>query len=229
MIPKNTLWIPYGGWKKPNNRRPVEKKDVNMKRILVKTPRILWIPLFFGGLWGLTEATLGYMFHMIKIPGLPGFLMFPAALFFMVKAYEAGNKVSVVFLSSLVAASFKFLDLMIPPHDLWTVVNPAAAIICESLALILFLSIWEKQKLWDLRSLWSVAVGWKISYGLFLIPLGFLFRGESFLLLESVRLFRFFIVESFLQGLVIYLWIQKYAGFSFMKHYFRRMKENHLG
>ncbi|MBS3819039.1 hypothetical protein KGY73_05995 [bacterium] len=200
-----------------------------MRKISVRVPLNLWIPLFWGSLWGITEASLGHVFHMIRIPGLPGLLMFPAALFFMVKAYERWTGKITIFLTSLVAASFKFMDLMVPPHDFWAVLNPAMAILCESLALVLFLTIWKKQELWKLKSLWSLAVGWKILYALFLTPLGLFLQGESFFQMEIIRLFRFFIGESFLQGLGIYLWIQMSSGLPFLKNYLRTKKENYLG
>ena len=49
--------------------------------------RKFWLILFWGSMWGLTEATAGFFLHLwaVVLPGLPGFLMFPIAFYFMFK------------------------------------------------------------------------------------------------------------------------------------------------
>ena len=41
--------------------------------------------LFWGAMWGIGEATIGNLIHLgsIALPGLPGFVMFPVAFYFM--------------------------------------------------------------------------------------------------------------------------------------------------
>jgi hypothetical protein len=97
--------------------------------------------LFWGALWGLSEATLGHILHMIRIPGLAGFVMLPLATFFMLKALQDSKKLSVIFSTSVVAATLKLSDLFLPGITALDIAKPAAAIVCESLAIIVLVSI----------------------------------------------------------------------------------------
>ena len=44
--------------------------------------------VFFGALWGITEATLGFLLHFLP-PTIAGIVMFPIAVLILVKAYKA--------------------------------------------------------------------------------------------------------------------------------------------
>ena len=88
----------------------------------------------WGSLWGLWEATVGHLVHLIKIPGLAGFIMFPAAFFFMSRAFARSGRAESIFLAACVAAGFKLFDLFIPGTIVQAAVNPAQAILLEALA-----------------------------------------------------------------------------------------------
>gem|GEM_PF-4055850 len=89
---------------------------------------------FWGALWGIWEATAGHAAHFIRVPGLPGFIMFPAAFFFMSRAFLQSGKLTSIFVAACIAASIKLLDFFIPAQNIQAVVNPAQAILLESLA-----------------------------------------------------------------------------------------------
>lgn len=95
----------------------------------------------WGSLWGLWEATAGYLAHLTHIPGLPGFIMAPAALYFMSRAFAEAGKIGSVFLTACVAAGLKLLDIFIPGRTLQAVINPALAILLESLAVAGFYAL----------------------------------------------------------------------------------------
>jgi len=38
--------------------------------------QLLFIPLFWGSLWGIAEASLGHVLHLVGFPGLAGIVMF---------------------------------------------------------------------------------------------------------------------------------------------------------
>jgi hypothetical protein len=97
----------------------------------------LLVPLVWGSLWGVSEATLGHFLHNLRLPVLPGALMFPIGVFFMLRAYRASGRISAIFLSSLVAAGSKFWDFFLPMHTPAAVFNPALAIVSESLLVML--------------------------------------------------------------------------------------------
>ncbi len=90
--------------------------------------------LFWGSVWGLGEATLGHLLHLARVPGLPGLVMFPFAVLVMGRALARSGSAAAVFMTGVVAAGFKFLDLLLPGTDLLAIVNPAQAILLEALA-----------------------------------------------------------------------------------------------
>lgn len=106
--------------------------SVNSRRSF--PPAVFPAALVFGALWGSAEATLGHLLHAARVPGLAGLVMFPAALFFLARAFEATGRLAVLPAAAVVAASLKLLDAFLPGTDLWAVLNPARAILLESLA-----------------------------------------------------------------------------------------------
>ena len=118
-------------------------KNLWLKDALVHS--YLLIVLFWGALWGLSEATLGYVLHAVRIPGLAGIVMFPVGLFFMLKAYRDSRSLIVIFATAVVAAAIKLSNLWLPGTSALDVFRPALAIISESLAVIFLLSIVESK------------------------------------------------------------------------------------
>jgi hypothetical protein len=118
-----------------NGRQAKHERDA----IVTNKRQLIWIPLFWGSLWGLAEATLGHVLHHIPIPGIAGYVMFPIGVFFMVQALNHSGKLSAIHLTALVAAQIKLLDLVLPARSPFAVINPAVAILCESFVLGLFL------------------------------------------------------------------------------------------
>lgn len=101
-------------------------------------PGSRWAPhvaaMFYGSVWGLGEATLGHLLHLARVPGLPGLVMFPFGVLVMGRALNRSGSAAAVFSTGLVAAGFKFLDLLLPGTDILAVINPAQAILLEALA-----------------------------------------------------------------------------------------------
>jgi len=98
------------------------------------------IALFWGSLWGLAEATLGHILHLLRIPGLAGFVMFPVGVFFMIKAYQDSRNLNMILATSIVAATIKLSNMLFPGTIPFDVLRPAIAIICESLVVFILLS-----------------------------------------------------------------------------------------
>lgn len=108
------------------------------KQVLTFTPKsVVIIALFWGSLWGLTEATLGYLVHLITaIPGMAGFFMFPIAFYFMTRAYKERGQAGTIFATAAVAASLKLVDLLLPGLNPLKTINPAISILMEAMAVI---------------------------------------------------------------------------------------------
>lgn len=127
--------------------------------------------IFWGSLWGLAEATVGFIIHWaaVALPGLPGFLMFPIAYLFMDRAVSDTGLPSAAFHVSLVAAMLKFTDFLIPGHDALRIVNPALSILFEGLAVYAVIRYLSPQRR-SVQPVQAFAMGfaWR---GLFLIHL----------------------------------------------------------
>lgn len=89
-----------------------------------------------GAVWGLGEATLGHLLHLVRVPGLPGLVMASFAVVVMgrVAASARRSSAAAVFLAGVVAASFKLFDLFVPGTEISALLNPMQAILLEALA-----------------------------------------------------------------------------------------------
>jgi len=97
-------------------------------------PGRLGTVLLWGSLWGIWEATAGHIIHLTRVPGLPGFIMFPAAFYFMSRVFVLSGRYQSIVLAACLAAGLKLFDIFIPGQTIQAVINPARAILLESLA-----------------------------------------------------------------------------------------------
>ena len=161
--------------------------------------RTVWAPIFFGGLWGIAEATVGHMLHLASrvtvLPGLAGFFMFPIGFFFMMSCYKKTHAASSVILTAAVAAGIKASSVIHPAVTLLFVSNPVISILAEGLVVFLVAPALVRFRFTQLLPLaFSVSAGWRLLFfGLvFILPVqkGILMKGPvailSFLLFESI-------------------------------------------
>jgi len=94
--------------------------------------------LVFGSIWGFLEATLGGFLHMIIFPN-KGAIMSGIGVTIMALALAIYKKPRMPLGIGIIAASFKLLDVWIfsLPITSIHIINPAMAIIAESLAFTL--------------------------------------------------------------------------------------------
>jgi len=86
--------------------------------------------IFWGAVWGLAEATLGYVLHLL--PGLvSGAVMFPVGLFCMTRA-ASQSRASDVFGVALIAAAIKSINLLFPQLTPASTIHPMIAILLQS-------------------------------------------------------------------------------------------------
>jgi hypothetical protein len=97
--------------------------------------RAMRAALFFGALWGIAEATLGYLLHLlpftVPIVSLSGAVMFPIGFFFMYSALRTSSEASSILLTAVVAAAVKAATLLVPGVTFLFVRNPMVAILLE--------------------------------------------------------------------------------------------------
>ena len=164
------------------------------------------IILFWGALWGITEATLGYVLHIfsIPLPGLPGLLMFPIAFVCMHRVYESTKEPVSVMQIAVVAASIKLTDLLFGGLMTIYVVNPALSLMIEALVVTVFFHLVKNDRR-SIRFLEAFAMGWMwraiflgymVFLSIFALPAGLVTSGWGIAL-------RFWILESFYNAILI--------------------------
>ncbi len=88
--------------------------------------------LFWGGMWGISEATAAYLIHLF-LPGLGWALYYPLAFGFMYGVYRQTGKAPDILYAALLSAAIKLVNIpMVPRLDY--VINPAVSILLEGLA-----------------------------------------------------------------------------------------------
>jgi len=79
--------------------------------------------IVWGSLWGIFEATVGYLLHLV--PFNYGYLVwYPVACFFMANIYRKTSRVSSLFYIGLLSAAIKLINLLFPVR-IDKVINPA--------------------------------------------------------------------------------------------------------
>jgi hypothetical protein len=67
----------------------------------------------WGGLWGIFEATVGYLLHLLPF-SIGWLIWYPVACFFMFQVYRKTQRTEAIVLVGLLSASIKLLNLFLP-------------------------------------------------------------------------------------------------------------------
>ncbi len=167
-----------------------------------KTKLLLSI-LFFGGMWGIVEATVGYLLHFLPIL-LSGTLMFPFVTYILMKTYRTTNsKISLLWVG-VVAAMIKSVNLFLPQFSIFKTINPMISIILEALMVMAVLKVFEKDDLRAKLVAFPLAsMAWR---ALFLVTAGAQYFMNGFLssyLTSFYPAFEFIVIYGLISGLVI--------------------------
>lgn len=120
--------------------------------------------LFFGSLWGIAEAVLGYLLHLIAF-GVSGFIMFPIGFYFMYCTYKKTQNMKSIFFTGIVASAVKLIDLALPFMPMIKVIVPAASIIFESFAVALSYQLFKSmQNKICISGIVSSSLGWRVLF-----------------------------------------------------------------
>src|SRR5574344_1682062 len=129
----------------------------------------LKIIIFWGALWGILEATLGWLLHLIHFKG-EVLVLYPFGLMCMMMAVKQTGQMSSVVKVAGVAAMVKLVNLfMLPAVPVYHVTNPAVAIFLEGLVTWGF-CIYAKKK----EALWKIGI--PVAFIMVLASI-FIFRG----------------------------------------------------
>ena len=165
--------------------------------------KILPAILFFGSLWGIIEATLGWILHLLHFKGT-SFLVLPFAIACMYMAIRRTGTPKAAFGVAIVAAAVKLTNLLpgtVPPY--W-VINPAVSILMEGIAFYLVYRVLLRPASESLFTWRNFAYGTLIFFAFQLLFCEYRMSIQShmglnpFVMLQS---FESSIAGSFLQGL----------------------------
>ena len=96
--------------------------------------------LFFGSLWGLIEATLGYVLHWIPAT-ISGSILFPIAGLILYKAYQQTQSRWSLMYIGMVAASIKAVNFYLPQINVFKTINPMMSILLEAMLVVLVVNL----------------------------------------------------------------------------------------
>ncbi len=165
-----------------------------------------WVDIiYFGAIWGILEATLGYFLHFIPT-FVAGMVMFPIAATILLRAYQKLQSKSALLGIGLIAALIKAVNLPFSPFSIWKTINPMAAIVFESLMVVAVVALVVRPKrITQLIALPLASVGWR---GLYLAYMGIQFALTGFLAdhLANIHVaIEFAVVGGILSGVVAYV------------------------
>ena len=173
--------------------------ESNKMKNSAKTIRTI---ILMGALWGICEASIGYGLHFLPY-GFSGMFMFPIGMYFMYNAYKQSDSKSAILWVGLIAASIKFIDLLLPTRSPMSVINPATSIILESLVVFAFAKAFQYKKI--VVSSYLVGIAWIL---LFTLTQALIFRPEAGLYtLPIFQIILFLVLNAVVSGslIVIYL------------------------
>lgn len=164
----------------------------------------LSIILFWGAIWGLMEATVGHILHMLPFRVPTGSVLFPIGYHFMQKSYKETKDLKSMFYTSSIVASIKLINLFIPGTPIIKVINPSACILLEGLSVTLIFKLLEnKEKAMKYVHALIMSLSWRVGYYLIcfsiFIPLG-LMKSSSIV----NKFVEFFCINGFINSVIIY-------------------------
>ncbi|MDY0109356.1 MAG: hypothetical protein RBT60_05420 [Candidatus Krumholzibacteria bacterium] len=93
------------------------------------------VGLYWGAIWGLYEATAGWLVHYLpRVPGTAGVVIIPFAVFCLDRALRSDGGARAVLIAAVTAASIKLVDFCLPAHTVLATVNPAVSMLLQGLA-----------------------------------------------------------------------------------------------
>ena len=127
--------------------------------------------LLWGGLWGITEATVGCVLHLLPLKAYGWLFWYPIVFFFMDRAYRSTGSSAAILAVAALSAGIKMLNLLLPIRvDM--VLNPSISILLEGLALFVGLTAVRRVpgKLWQ-KGLFALGIntGWRVLYLLYIL------------------------------------------------------------
>ncbi|TNF08117.1 MAG: hypothetical protein EP317_03675 [Bacillota bacterium] len=125
---------------------------------------IIRTTLFFGAIWGLLEATLGYLLQFLP-PLVSGSIMFPIAATILTITYlNTKSKTSILWVG-VIAAAIKSINFFMPGLLPIKTYNPMIAIMLQSIVMVGVCYIIDYKKLpYSLLGLSAASLLWRVLF-----------------------------------------------------------------
>jgi len=164
---------------------------------------VLFSVIFFGSIWGILEATLGYALHFLPVL-ISGSIMFPIAATIMVMTFHQTKSRSAMIYVALIAASIKSVNFFMPGLLPIKTYNPMISIMLQSLVVYAVLPMVEKKSFAvQMLGLGIVSLSWR---ALFIMNIainnaltGFMFNQ----LASSSTIISFIVISGLIEALIL--------------------------
>lgn len=163
-----------------------------------------------GAMWGIFEATAGYLLHLLPIK-LGWLVWYPVACFFMGITYQRTKKASSILYVAFLSAGIKLLNLFLPVR-IDMVLNPSMSIILEGLTM--FLAVHAMGRLKEgmrkkpyIKALAALGmnIGWRLLYILYILFLVPQWIRDVSVISSAQQLLRFLLTDNLVTSAVIAL------------------------
>ncbi|PKK98184.1 MAG: hypothetical protein CVV57_07935 [Tenericutes bacterium HGW-Tenericutes-2] len=176
--------------------------------------------IFFGALWGILEATLGYLLQFLP-PLVSGSVMFPIAATLMILTYNHTKSKSAMIYVAMIAATIKSVNFFMPGLLPIKTYNPMISIMLQSLVMVLIIPLFQKKNVFSiLAGLVVIGFSWRL---LFLgnIAINHALTGFQFVQLQSLSnmiqfVFLYGIIESLVLALSLSIMLLTKQRFNFI-------------
>ncbi|SFR57639.1 hypothetical protein [Anaeromicropila populeti] len=124
--------------------------------------------VFWGSIWGIMEATLGYALHWLP-QMISGNIMFPIGASILLLAYKVNPNRQTVMGVGLVASSIKLVNLLMPNISVFKVLNPIISIIIQTILFAIIVPVFINKRIYR-RSLLIIGTSilWRGAYVAFM-------------------------------------------------------------
>lgn len=184
---------------------------------------VIYNIIIWGAIWGIFEATVGYLLHIVSF-GYTWVIWYPVACFFMTNVYRKTGKISSVYLIGFLCAAIKMLNLFLPGR-VDKVINPAVSILFEALAMatVVFAAnhlLRGKNKSPFAKAIMALCMntGWRLLFALYLL---FLVPGwirDISVVSSAAKFIPFFITQNLITTVLIYI------GYQYKTYIFKQLK-----
>ncbi len=159
--------------------------------------------LFWGGLWGISEATVSYLLHLFA-PGFGWVFYYPLAYAFMYGVYRQSGKAGSILWAAALSAAIKLINLFMAPRIDY-VINPAVSILMEGLVMFCAVKLTTRQS-YPVFNMLAIPAGtslcWRGFYLLYLLAAPAWIR-EASVLADTSELWKFLLLETTVNTVLI--------------------------